>query len=78
MRTRNDILAKLTDPGIIAVVRAQRREQVIPLTEALIAGGVNAIEITLTTPDALSAIQETFQKFSNDAVIGGGHGRQRR
>ena len=72
MRTRNDILARLTDPGIIAVVRAQRREQVIPLTEALIAGGVNAIEITLTTPDALSAIQETSQKFSHDAVIGAG------
>ncbi len=72
MRTRNDILAKLVDPGIIAVVRAQKREQVIPLTEALIAGGVNAIEITLTTPDALAAIKDTVEKFSNDAVIGAG------
>lgn len=72
MRTRNDILAKLVDPGIIAVVRAQRRDQVIPLTEALIGGGVNAIEITLTTPDALSAIQEASKKFSDVAVIGAG------
>lgn len=72
MRTRNDILAKLVDPGIIAVVRAQRRDQVLPLTEALLAGGVNAIEITLTTPDALSAIEEAAGKFAQDAVIGAG------
>lgn len=72
MRTRNDILAKLVDPGIIAVVRAQRRDQVLPLTEALLAGGVNAIEITLTTPDALSAIEEAAEKFAQDAVIGAG------
>lgn len=72
MRTRNDILAKLVDPGIIAVVRAQRRDQVLPLTEALLAGGVNAIEITLTTPDALSAIEEAAERFARDAVIGAG------
>jgi 2-dehydro-3-deoxyphosphogluconate aldolase/(4S)-4-hydroxy-2-oxoglutarate aldolase len=72
MRTRNDILAKLVDPGIIAVVRAQRRDQVLPLTEALLAGGVNAIEITLTTPDALSAIEEAAERFAQNAVIGAG------
>lgn len=65
-------MARLTDPGIIAVVRAQKREQVLPLTEALIAGGVNAIEITLTTPDALAVIQETSERFADQAVIGAG------
>jgi len=72
MRTRNDILAKLTNPGIIAIVRAQKREQVLPATEALLAGGVNAIEITLTTPDGLALIKEAFEKFSDVAVIGAG------
>lgn len=72
MRTRNDILAQITNPGIIAVVRAQKREQVLPLTEALIAGGVKAIEITLTTPDALAAIKEASEKFSKEALIGAG------
>jgi len=72
MRTRNDILSRLTDPGIIAVVRAQKREQVLPLTEALVAGGVNAIEITLTTPDALAAIEETVARFADQALVGAG------
>jgi hypothetical protein len=32
MRTKSDVIAQLIDPGIIAVVRAQSREQVLPLT----------------------------------------------
>ena len=57
MRPKADIISLLTDPGIIAVVRAQQAAQVLPLSEALIAGGVRAIEITMTTPNALAAIR---------------------
>jgi 2-dehydro-3-deoxyphosphogluconate aldolase/(4S)-4-hydroxy-2-oxoglutarate aldolase len=72
MRTRNDLLAGLVDPGIIAVVRAQRRDQVLGLTEALLAGGVQAIEITLTTPDACAAIADMRRQFGRAAMIGAG------
>jgi len=72
MRTKAEIISRLTDPGIIAVVRAQTRAQVLPLTEALIAGGVIAIEITMTTPDAIAAIREAVLKFGNRAIIGVG------
>jgi 2-dehydro-3-deoxyphosphogluconate aldolase/(4S)-4-hydroxy-2-oxoglutarate aldolase len=72
MRTKSEIIARLTDPGIIAVVRAQKAEQVIPLSEALLAGGVIAIEITMTTPNAISAIHDARQKFGERALIGVG------
>jgi 2-dehydro-3-deoxyphosphogluconate aldolase/(4S)-4-hydroxy-2-oxoglutarate aldolase len=62
----------LTDPGIIAVVRAQRSDQVIPLSEALLAGGVTAIEITMTTPDAIGAIREARRTMGDRALIGVG------
>jgi 2-dehydro-3-deoxyphosphogluconate aldolase/(4S)-4-hydroxy-2-oxoglutarate aldolase len=62
----------LTDPGIIAVVRAQRSDQVIPLSQALIAGGVIAIEITMTTPDAIAAIRAARQTLDQQALIGVG------
>ena len=62
----------LTDPGIIVVVRAQSAEQVIPLSEALIAGGVIAIEITMTTPNALAAIREARERVGERALIGVG------
>ena len=72
MRSKSEIISLLADPGIIAVVRAQKTEQVLPLSEALIAGGVNAIEITMTTPNAIEAIREASQKVSSRGVIGVG------
>ena len=72
MRTKAEILSRLTDPGIIAVVRAQSAEQVGPLSEALIAGGVIAIEITMTTPNAIAAISDASKKFGDRALIGVG------
>jgi 2-dehydro-3-deoxyphosphogluconate aldolase / (4S)-4-hydroxy-2-oxoglutarate aldolase len=72
MRTKSAIISLLTDPGIIAIVRAQQPAQVLPLFEALIAGGVRAIEITMTTPNALAAIREAREKIGERAVIGVG------
>ncbi len=72
MRTKAEIISRLTDPGIIAVVRAQKQEQVLPLTEALIAGGVIAIEITMTTPNAIAAVREASGKFGTRALSGVG------
>ena len=72
MRTRSEIISLLTNPGIIAVVRAQKTEQVIPLSEALLAGGVIAIEITMTTPNAIAAIREASRQLGNRALIGVG------
>src|SRR5262245_52047203 len=71
-RSRAEIIAWLTNPGIIAVVRAQNAAQVIPLSEALITGGVNAIEITMTTPNALDAIREAREKIGARASVGVG------
>jgi 2-dehydro-3-deoxyphosphogluconate aldolase / (4S)-4-hydroxy-2-oxoglutarate aldolase len=72
MRALDDIISLLTDPGIIAVVRAQRADQVPKLTEALLAGGVIAVEITMTTPNALAAIREAVKQFGRSALIGVG------
>jgi 2-dehydro-3-deoxyphosphogluconate aldolase/(4S)-4-hydroxy-2-oxoglutarate aldolase len=72
MRSKSEIISLLTNPGIIAVVRAQKATQVPPLCEALLAGGVIAIEITMTTPDAVGAIREASEKFGERALIGVG------
>jgi 2-dehydro-3-deoxyphosphogluconate aldolase/(4S)-4-hydroxy-2-oxoglutarate aldolase len=72
MRAKAEIISLLTNPGVIAVVRAQNREQVLPLSEALLAGGIIAIEITMTTPDAIGAIREASDKLAGRALIGAG------
>ena len=72
MSRKDDIIRKLINPGIIAVVRARSFEQVRPLSEALVAGGVTAIEITMTTPNAIEAIREMSAHFGDHALIGVG------
>src|SRR6266850_585600 len=72
MRSKSEIISLLTNPGIIAVVRAESSDQIMPLSEALIAGGVMAIEITMTTPNAIAAIRDAVQKISLRGVIGVG------
>lgn len=72
MPSKAEIIARLTNPGIIAVVRAQSADQVIPLTEALLAGGVIAVEITMTTPNAIGAIRNASAYFGEKALLGVG------
>jgi 2-dehydro-3-deoxyphosphogluconate aldolase / (4S)-4-hydroxy-2-oxoglutarate aldolase len=72
MRAKADIIDALLKPGIIAVVRALSADQVIPLAEALVSGGVRAVEITMTTPDAIQAISHAAKHFGSKALIGVG------
>src|SRR6266852_8097837 len=72
MRTKSEIISMLTNPGIIAIVRAQQAAQVGPMFEALIAGGIVATEITMTTPNALSAIREAREKVGARSLVGVG------
>jgi 2-dehydro-3-deoxyphosphogluconate aldolase/(4S)-4-hydroxy-2-oxoglutarate aldolase len=70
--TKSEIIAKLTNPGIIAVIRARSAEQIPAACEALLAGGVNALEITMTTPNAIAAIRDTCSRFGDRALVGVG------
>ncbi|MEW6156264.1 MAG: bifunctional 4-hydroxy-2-oxoglutarate aldolase/2-dehydro-3-deoxy-phosphogluconate aldolase [Verrucomicrobiota bacterium] len=72
MSQRAQIISRLTDPGVIAVVRAPRAEQVLPLTEALFDGGVIAVEITMTTPNAIDGIRVATRQFGDRGLIGVG------
>jgi len=72
MPSRSEIISLLTNPGIIAIVRAQKPDQVPPVSEALIAGGVMAIEITMTTPGALEAIRDARDQIGDRALLGVG------
>ena len=66
------LIERLLNPGLIAVVRASSAEQVLPLSEALVAGGIVAIEITTSTPDYLAAIRMTKKALGDAALVGVG------
>lgn len=52
--TARDVLSRCP---LMPVVNIDAAEHAVPLAEALLAGGINVIEITLRTPAALAAIE---------------------
>jgi 2-dehydro-3-deoxyphosphogluconate aldolase/(4S)-4-hydroxy-2-oxoglutarate aldolase len=72
MTSRAEIVSRLLDPGVIPVIRADNVDDVMPACEALLAGGLTALEITMTTPNALALIREAIKRFGARAVIGVG------
>jgi len=72
MESRLDIAARLTELGIVAVIRTPTCELVAPVCDALAAGGVVALEVTMTVPDALRALREVKAKFGDQVLLGAG------
>jgi len=72
MRSQAEIISLLTNPGIVAVVRTEKTERALPVCEALLAGGVIAVEITMTVPNALEAIRLVSQNYGSRALVGVG------
>ena len=58
--------------GVIAVVRLDDLSKAVPLTEALVAGGVRAVEFTFTNPAAGEAIAAASAALGSRALIGAG------
>lgn len=72
MRSRSEIVAAIKASGLVAVIRTPKSEMVEPVCEALLAGGITALEITLTVPNALEAIRAINRKLGEKALIGAG------
>lgn len=65
-------LEPLLASGVIAVVRMREPVNISSAARALVAGGVNVIEITLTTPGALDAIRGLASDDIPGCVVGVG------
>ncbi len=66
-----DVLKRITDVGVVAVVRAENEEQAEKIADACIKGGIPAIEITFTVPGAEKVIASLKQSFTKDELIVG-------
>jgi 2-dehydro-3-deoxyphosphogluconate aldolase/(4S)-4-hydroxy-2-oxoglutarate aldolase len=71
-RTKEQLFDSILSTGVVAVIRAQSREQLPDIARALLAGGVTAIEVTMTTPKAIAGIEALADALGDQAVIGVG------
>jgi 2-dehydro-3-deoxyphosphogluconate aldolase/(4S)-4-hydroxy-2-oxoglutarate aldolase len=69
---REEILKELARLGAIAVIRMSDSEKLKRVSEAIHKGGVSAIEITMTTPNALAVIENLSKSMGDEILIGVG------
>jgi 2-dehydro-3-deoxyphosphogluconate aldolase/(4S)-4-hydroxy-2-oxoglutarate aldolase len=62
----------LVDDGLIAVLRLGDTEAVLPVAEALVAGGVTVLEVTATVPRADEALTQLRAHLGDDVLLGAG------
>ena len=70
--TSKEILAFITEVGIVPIVRTSSAEGAIQAVEAIYAGGVRAAEITMTVPGAIRALEKLADRFGGKIVLGAG------
>ena len=66
------VLDQILSTGVIAIMRAKSADQLLEAAEAILTGGVNAIEVTMTTPGALEVIRQSVDRFGKDVLFGVG------
>ena len=71
-RQKQDVLAALRDGGIVPVIRADSADTALRIVDALVAGGIRTLEITMTVPDAIGAIKAVASRFGSSVLLGAG------
>lgn len=68
------MIQKITEYGLVAVIRATSKEEGIKIVDAVKKGGIKALEITMTVPGAVDIIKELSEiyKDDEDILIGAG------
>ena len=69
---REEVLERITSIGIVPVVRAGSAKHAEMATEAVRAGGVPIVEITMTVPGAINLIARLVGSMGNDVLVGAG------
>ena len=70
--SRIEVVRSIIEGGIVAVVRSPDGAQLAGAARALAEGGVRALEITMTVPDALEVIRVVCQELGNRVLLGAG------
>lgn len=69
---KHDVLARIREVGLIPVIRAESPEEAGLAIDAIRAGGVPILEITMTVPGALRLIEAVTISYGEDVVVGAG------
>ena len=66
---KEQVIQKMTETGLVAVVRAKNAEEAIKISDACLAGGCSSIERTFTVPGANKVIEALAAKYQNGEML---------
>lgn len=70
--TKLEQMQQIEACGIVAIIRANSADELIEAAAAIHAGGVDVIEVTMTTPNALQVINDVSSTYGDKVLVGAG------
>jgi 2-dehydro-3-deoxyphosphogluconate aldolase/(4S)-4-hydroxy-2-oxoglutarate aldolase len=70
--TIDEVIRRIGEIGIVPVVRAATVDEASRAVEAICAGGIPILEITMTVPNAISVIREVARRCGHEVLVGAG------
>jgi 2-dehydro-3-deoxyphosphogluconate aldolase/(4S)-4-hydroxy-2-oxoglutarate aldolase len=70
--SKDKTISRMLQSGVVAVLRAPNGDVLVDVAQALLAGGVEAIEVTFTVPGAHRVIEQVAGKLGDRVLLGAG------
>jgi len=70
--TKDEVIRRIGEVGIVPVVRAASPDEASRAVEAILAGGISVVEITMTVPNAVAVIREVVRQYGKKVLTGAG------
>ena len=65
-------IEQIVRTGLVPIVRASSPEQALRIMEAVLAGGIPTVEVTMTVPGALKVLEQMADRLGDRALLGAG------
>ncbi|MES2222664.1 MAG: bifunctional 2-keto-4-hydroxyglutarate aldolase/2-keto-3-deoxy-6-phosphogluconate aldolase [Acidobacteriota bacterium] len=69
---KTKIMQQMHELGLVPVLRASSAEEAITIADAIMAGGVNILEVTMTVPGAIRVIEQLADHHGSKLLLGAG------
>ena len=70
--SKTEVMQRIRDTGLVPVVRAESAGQAMRAVDAIMTGGLNVLEVTMTVPGAVRVIEQLADRYGQEALIGAG------
>lgn len=67
-----EIMQRLRDLAVVPIIRVDSADAALQVASAIIKGGINCLEITMTVPNAIHAIEKVADEYGDSVILGAG------